>query len=94
MDLLCRTVAQRIQEELKDLAVAVCPLRHQRKGASENGFGMTLNCALLLERHCIGKFRSHVEAVSERCEEQGLMFCATGPWPPYNFCPTIGKETP
>jgi hypothetical protein len=87
-----QAVAQQVQEELKNLAVELCPLELRPPGVSGRDADMVLNCALLLLRRRVADFRSEVENIRTKYAEEGLMVDLSGPWPPYNFCPSLGRE--
>ena len=50
---------------------------------------MIFHSAFLLDRECVTDFRARVESMEADLRERGLTFEASGPWPPYNFCPSI-----
>jgi hypothetical protein len=85
-----REVAERVVEELKASAADACPLRLQPKAAASGHREMIFNCAFLVRRDGIERFRRGVEDLRERHRQPGLTFSMTGPWPPYNFCPSMG----
>ena len=53
---------------------------------------MIFHSAFLLDRECVTDFRARVESMEADLRERGLTFEARGPWPPYNFCPSIVVE--
>ena len=69
----------------------VCPMRLQDKSTSGRDKEMVLNCALLLRRDSVRTFRQQVDRIGAAYAEQGITLEVSGPWPPYNFCPSIGK---
>ena len=87
----CRCAAEQAAEDLKGLALDVCPLRPQDRSTSGRDKEMVLNCALLLRRDSVRTFRQQVDRIGAAYAEQGITLEVSGPWPPYNFCPSIGK---
>lgn len=87
--LWARTVAEQVQEDLKDVAVEARPLRLQPANVSGRTAEMVFHCALLLPRCRVADFRARVEALAAQYAEQGLALEYTGPWPPSHFCPSL-----
>jgi hypothetical protein len=48
-----------------------------------------LNWAFLVLKKSKAEFRERVKRASDELGSQGLTFEVTGPWPPYNFAPSI-----
>jgi Gas vesicle synthesis protein GvpL/GvpF len=48
-----------------------------------------LNWAFLVPKKTKAKFRARVKRASDKLRSQGLNIEVTGPWPPYNFAPSI-----
>ena len=86
----CGSVARQISEELKSCAVDSRVLDLQPKALSERDAEMVFNCGFLLRRGQVADFLGRVEQVKAEYAAQGVMLDATGPWPPYSFCPSIG----
>ncbi len=84
-----RTVAEQVQEDLKDVAVEARPLRLQPPNVSGRTAEMVLHCALLLPHSRVADFRARVEALAAQHAEQGLGLECSGPWPPFHFCPSL-----
>lgn len=89
----CRSVSQRVGEELTGRALRAHSLRLQPRNVSGRDAEMIFNCAFLLSRDSVTDFRARVESVQADYGEQGILFEPSGPWPPYNFCPAI-EEAP
>jgi hypothetical protein len=87
-----RTVAEQVRQHLKNLAVEMRSLRLQPPRLSGRTGEMVLNYALLLPRSRVADFRARVEALATRYAEQGLSLEYSGPWPSFNFCPSL-EET-
>ncbi|NQT85394.1 GvpL/GvpF family gas vesicle protein [bacterium] len=86
----CAEAGTRVREELGAHAVDVCPLRPQPRGLSGRETDMALNCAFLLQSGSVEEFRRRVQSINSELAEQGLTLEASGPWPPYSFCPALG----
>jgi gas vesicle protein GvpL/GvpF len=61
-------------------------------GDSESESEVILNWAFLVPRNARSDLRRHVERTSAELADRGLTFELTGPWPPYNFTPTLCDE--
>jgi hypothetical protein len=88
--LCCRTMAEQVTVELKSRALDMCPVRLQASSVSGRDAAMVLNCAFLLARSGVPRFRARVESMGSAYAEQGLALTLSGPWPPHNFCPSLG----
>ena len=53
---------------------------------------MVWNGAFLLPKSAMGAFHAACERLGSELSPKGLMVEATGPWPPYHFCPTLDPE--
>jgi hypothetical protein len=84
-----RAAAGRLQDELAGHALKLCPLPLRRRNPSEREDEMIFHSAFLLDRECVTDFRARVESLEADLRERGLTFEACGPWPPYNFSPSI-----
>jgi hypothetical protein len=54
---------------------------------------MVFHSAFLLSREFVGDFQNQVDQVQGRFAAQGLTLETTGPWPPYNFCPSLAESS-
>ena len=84
-----RSAADEVRDELARHALKIHPLPLRRRDPSEREDEMIFHAALLLDRGCVTDFRARVEGMEADFRERGLTFEASGPWPPYNFCPSI-----
>jgi hypothetical protein len=66
----------------------------ERKVACRDGTAAetVVNWAFLVPRNVAGDFRARVDRANEEHHGRGLVFEATGPWPPYSFCPCLEEE--
>jgi len=85
-----RTWGGQIGDELRVLAAGVRQLRLQPMGVTGRKEDMLLNTAYLLHAGSVGNFRKRVDELASACAQRGVVVEASGPWPPYNFCPSIG----
>ena len=85
-------VAQQVQAELKESVLELRPLRLQQRDLSGKDAEMVWNWALLLRRERVADFRRRAEEIGAGYGEQGLTLEVSGPWPPYNFCPSFRDE--
>lgn len=86
------TVVQAIGKELEREAADVRTMKLRAHDAPEKLFEEIANWAFLLRRETVGHFRERVEHVGARYREQGVHLEVSGPWPPYNFCPSLGDD--
>jgi hypothetical protein len=86
---LWRSAAERLRDELARHALKLRALPLRRCDPSERADEMIFHAALLLDRERVTDFRARVESAEADLRERGLTFEACGPWPPYNFCPSI-----
>lgn len=84
------TVVQTIGKELEREAVDVRAMKPRVLDAPEKTFEEIANWAFLLRRETVEHFRDRVKHVGARYREQGVHLEVSGPWPPYNFCPSLG----
>lgn len=84
------TVVHAIGKELEPASTDARAIKPRSLGAQEKMFEEIANWAFLLPRDAVGRFRDRVEEVGAPYLEQGVHLEISGPWPPYNFCPTLG----
>lgn len=89
----CRQWGGQITKRLGELADDVRPLRLQPGELTNRTEDMLLNSAYLLRSSQVGSFRRSVDETALACADQGVILEASGPWPPYSFCPSIGDTT-
>ena len=83
-----RAAAEQVQEELTGQSVDACRLTARpQTGPSDQE--PVLNGAFLVLRGRVADFLECVKKVNAAYAERGLKFVVSGPWPPYNFCPSI-----
>jgi hypothetical protein len=85
-------IIQDIHETLIPLSVEERDLKVHEKKITQKREDMLFNGAFLMSRKRLNIFRRRVEALKECYGPWGLLFELTGPWPPYNFCPSLEEE--
>jgi hypothetical protein len=88
-----RAAAEQVCRALKDHAHKSCPLRLQPRNVSGRREEMIYNCAFLLSRDSVANFQARVESANAARRGQGITVELSGPWPPYNFCPSIAETS-
>jgi hypothetical protein len=86
-----QSVAEQVGEQLRSLDGDIRPLKLQ--GPDEAGRQMVFHSAVLLSREAVATLRGQLEAIQAEVDGQGVVLESSGPWPPYNFCPTLGNTT-
>ena len=86
------TAVQAIGKELESEAVDVRAMKPRALDVPEKMFEEIANWAFLLCRDTVEHFRERVEHVGARYREEGVHLEVSGPWPPYNFCPSLGDD--
>lgn len=86
------TVVRAIGMELEREAADVRTMKLRALDAPEKTLEEIANWAFLLRRETVEHFRERVEHVGARYREQGVHLEVSGPWPPYNFCPSLGDD--
>ncbi len=85
----CRAAAGQIHDELAGRAVEACRLTTRARGLSDHEAAPVLNSAFLVLGGRVADFLECVETINATYAQRGLKFVVSGPWPPYNFCPSI-----
>ena len=88
-----RAVCQKAAGELEQQASAFRERQLWSGSESEAGAEVILNWAFLVTEDGEAGFRRLVTELDERHRASGLSFALSGPWPPYSFAPTLGKQT-
>ncbi|MDI6761030.1 MAG: GvpL/GvpF family gas vesicle protein [Candidatus Brocadiaceae bacterium] len=84
-------IIQDIHEALNSLSVEGITLKVHEKKVTQRAEDMLLNGAFLVSKLMLEVFKEMVEELKEGYGPWGLLFELTGPWPPYNFCPSLEK---
>ena len=84
-----RGMVLEIYEALTPLSLNGITLKVQEKKITQRMEDMLLNGAFLVSKLVSEVFKEKVEELREGYRPWGLLFELTGPWPPYNFCPSL-----
>lgn len=84
-----RDMAEQIREELEPAAIEVKSLRLSSREMTGRRDDMLLNSAFLEREEQVGAFLERVRRLAEEYRPRGLAIEASGPWPPFNFCPDL-----
>jgi hypothetical protein len=91
IDAWLKEVGAGIAEALLDLAVEFREREVVSGGAPDEAGAGVLNWAFLVPRSRVDDFRARIQRINDEQSEQGLRLTLTGPWPPYSFCPSLGR---
>lgn len=78
-----------IRQVLAQETIGAKPLRLLSREMTGRQDKMVLNVALLVEADRMERFHERLRNLQEEHRSLGLTIEATGPWPPYNFCPNL-----
>ena len=89
--------SQRLAESMIESLRTRCESLSYGQGAGSGSptaaGGPLLRAALLLPSRCAGELLEHLESLAAPVRQSGLMVKASGPWPPYHFCPHLDGDT-
>jgi hypothetical protein len=85
-------IFQEFWAALRQLAPEVRERRLQSREVSGCEQDMVMNWAFLVPKAAVPDFQARIEAANVRYGGWGLRLEATGPWPPYSFCPSLDLE--
>ena len=93
-----RTWLARANEQLKGslipYAMASTELRCHSSAVTGRPARMVFNTSFLLDDAALNPFRAALGEQQLIYQGSGLTFELQGPWPPYNFCPTLAETAP
>lgn len=93
-----RTWLARATEKLNSTliphAVASTELRCHSSAVTGRPARMVFNTSFLLDDTTLTHFRAALSEQQFMYQESGLTLELQGPWPPYNFCPTLAEAVP
>lgn len=84
--------AERIRRELAPAAIAQKSLRLSSRELTGRQEDMLLSAAFLEQADDVERFTERVQRLAEEYRPKGFTIEATGPWPPYSFCPALQVE--
>ena len=79
-------IAQALQNQTIDFRPRTVVARKEKERDT------VFNWAFLVSKDANEDFLGHVESLSAENAERGLFLEASGPWPPYTFCPTLSEQ--
>jgi len=83
-----------LHETLVHHAVASTELRCHTSAVTGRAERMVFNCSFLLTPEALPDFRAALSDPLHAHQGTGLTLELRGPWPPYNFCPTLSEGEP
>ncbi|HHT9153096.1 MAG TPA: GvpL/GvpF family gas vesicle protein [Candidatus Hypogeohydataceae bacterium YC40] len=86
-------IIQDIYDGLTCLSVESTTLKIHNKKVTQRTEDMLLNCAFLISKQILTAFNKKIKYLKESYKQWGLLFELSGPWPPYNFCPSLEEAT-
>lgn len=89
-----KEIIQEIYEALIPSAVEGITLKVHEKKITQRIEDMLFNGVFLISKQMLRAFKEEVEDLKEGYRQWGLLFELTGPWPTYNFCPSLAETTP
>ncbi|MCX7047601.1 MAG: GvpL/GvpF family gas vesicle protein [Candidatus Sumerlaeota bacterium] len=87
-------ITHQIAGELDAHIVASRSLKSLARNASGRDKEMTFNWAFLLRQDRRDQFHACLNEIAAQFAGQGVSLDASGPWPPYSFCPSLEREAP
>ena len=94
LDSWVTTITHQIAGELDAHVVASRSLKSLARNASGRDKEMTFNWAFLLRRDRRDQFHTCLNEIAAQFAGQGVFLDASGPWPPYSFCPSLDRDSP
>ena len=93
-----RAWVERVTNDLHDVlalhAVASSELRRHAGAVTGRPERMVFNCSFLVTPAALPAFRAVLSDQLHAHKGTGLTLELRGPWPPYNFCPTLSEGEP
>lgn len=86
-----KVVLKRIASNIARHASDVSERRPLSQEVTGKDIDMVLNWAFLVPRNAMADFRADIDRANADHARQGLVFELSGPWPPYSFCPSLGR---
>jgi hypothetical protein len=88
-----KTVCSRVVEGLSRSASGARQRKVVPWGSEARGGDTVLNWAFLVAEGRLAAFQSEVDQANADYAPYGLVLAASGPWPPYSFCPSFEENT-
>lgn len=82
--------------QVADKLTEIVSERRRRDTASrpndDSGRELVFNWAFLVNRARVDAFNALIDRIANETEASGLTIEASGPWPPFSFCPALAME--
>lgn len=89
---LVRLVLEDVSRKLIGFSEDFKSLKPLDKGMTSISWDMLFNGAFLVANKTTKTFRKEVGSLARGYRKKGFIFQLRGPWPPYNFCPSLRKD--
>jgi hypothetical protein len=86
---LTRLTTEEVSKRLAPLCEDFRPLKPLDKTITSSPWEMIYNGALLVTNNNVKALRKEVSSLRRDYRQKGFIFQLSGPWPPYNFCPSL-----
>jgi hypothetical protein len=80
---------QIVEQRLANRAERYCRIRNQPVEQTGHCQEMVFNAAFLLPPSSQASWLETIQSVDRDIQRKGLVLEASGPWPPYHFCPSL-----
>lgn len=87
-----QSVLRELGTDLRQYAKEIRERRLLSREATGSDQDMVFNWAFLLPARSVDVFQARIREANARYRDCGLVLEATGPWPPYSFCPVLELE--
>ncbi len=87
-----QAVLRELWTDLRQYAAEVRERRLLSREATGSDQDMVFNWAFLLPARSVAGFQARIREANALYRDCGLVLEATGPWPPYSFCPVLELE--
>lgn len=98
IEMALRAWLERVTHDLREVlvrhAVASTALRCHASAVTGRPERMVFNGSFLLAPAALADFRAALSGQQQAHQSTGLTLELRGPWPPYNFCPTLSEGKP
>ncbi len=84
-------VTDALKEALLQQAEDATVLRCHASSMTGRTERMVFNCSFLLATQAVANFQATLEEFQLAYQKSGLVLELRGPWPPYNFCPSLSE---
>ncbi len=89
VEAMAKQAVSAVEARLRDIADVWCRLRPLPRSLTSRPEKMVWNAAYLLARSAVASFQAVCQQLGSELALKGLSLEATGPWPAYDFCPSL-----